>query len=157
MKKILLLFTFVFAISAGTTTFAQSSKEKAYGTAFKQEAVITPEKMTTIMADKEKLEDAQLTGYVSKVCKKEGCWMVLRTKKESGDDVMVRMKDHSFTVPKDIEGKTAVVKGTVVKKMQSVAEQKHYMEDAGATADQIAKITAPKPVYEMQVTGVYLD
>jgi hypothetical protein len=156
MKKILFLSTFVLAI-ASTSTFAQSSKEKAYGTAFKQEAVITPEKMTVLIADKEKLEDAQLTGYVSKVCKKEGCWMVLRTKKESGDDVMVRMKDHSFTVPKDIEGKTAVVKGTVIKKMQSVAEQKHYLEDAGATADQIAKITAPKPVYEMQVTGVYLD
>lgn len=156
MKKLLFLSSFVLAI-AGTTTFAQSSKEKAYGTAFKQESVITPEKMTTLMTNKEKLEDAQLTGYVSKVCKKEGCWMVLRTKKESGDDVMVRMKDHAFTVPKDIEGKTAVVKGTVIKKMQSVAEQKHYLEDAGATADQIAKITAPKPVYEMQVTGVYLD
>lgn len=157
MKKIVLLSTFALSLIACNTTFAQSSKDKAYGTAFKQDAAITPAKMTTLMADKDKLEDTQITGYVSKVCKKEGCWMVLRTAKESNDDVMVRMKDHSFTVPKDIEGKTAVVKGTVVKKMQSVAEQKHYLEDAGASADQIALITAPKAVYEMQVTGVYLD
>lgn len=83
--------------------------------------------------------------------------MVIRTNEKSNDDVMVRMKDHAFVVPKDIAGKTAVVHGTVAKKMQSVAEQKHYMEDAGAPADQIAKITEPKAVYEMQVTGVYLD
>jgi hypothetical protein len=156
MKKLLFLSTLALSLTAANS-FAQSTDAKAYGTAFKQEAAITPQKMAVVMADKDKLEDTQITGYVSKVCKREGCWMVIRTDKNSNDDVMVRMKDHSFVVPKDIEGKTAVVKGTVAKKMQSVAEQKHYLEDAGATADQLAQITTPKAVYEMQVTGVYLN
>lgn len=157
MKKILLLSTLALALVSVANTSHAQSKGKFYGTEFATPKSITPAKMTEMMADKDKLENTEITGYISKVCQREGCWMVIRTNEKSNDDVMVRMKDHAFVVPKDIAGKTAVVHGTVAKKMQSVAEQKHYMEDAGAPADQIAKITEPKAVYEMQVTGVYLD
>ena len=157
MKKILLLSTLALALVSVSATSQAQTKGKFYGTEFATQKSITPAEMTKMMADKEKLENTEITGYISKVCQREGCWMVIRTNEKSGDDVMVRMKDHAFVVPKDIAGKTAVVHGTVAKKMQSVAEQKHYLEDAGAAADQIAKITEPKAVYEMQVTGVYLD
>lgn len=64
------------------------------------------------------------------------------------------MKDHAFLLPKDLAGKKALVNGTLVKKVQSVAEQKHYLEDAGASAEEMAKITQPKETYVMQATGV---
>ena len=161
MKKILLLSTLALALlGASGNVFAQTvivQEGTFYGTKFSTKKTITPGKMTEMMMDKDKLEDTEVKGYISKVCQREGCWMVIRSNEKSNDDIMVRMKDHAFVVPKDIAGKTAVVHGTVAKKMQSVAEQKHYLEDAGAPADEIAKITAPKAVYEMQVTGVYMD
>jgi hypothetical protein len=156
MKKLLLLSSLALALIS-VSTQAQTSTKKVYGTSFTTANAISPARLSVEMKDKDKLEDIQLTGYISKVCQREGCWMVISSDKNGSDDVMVRMKDHSFAVPKDIAGKTATVKGSIVKKMQSVAEQKHYLQDEGAAPEVIAKITTPKPVYEMQVTGVYLD
>ncbi len=109
-----------------------------------------------MMKDKDKLENIQLSGYISEVCQKEGCWLRLRTHKGLEDDMFVKMKDHAFLLPKDIAGKTAIIKGTVVKKVQTVAEQQHYLEDAGASKEEIARITKPKETYQMQATGVEL-
>lgn len=50
------------------------------------------------------------TGKVTAVCKKAGCWM------EIGDETSrahIKMSGHSFFVPKDSDGKTAVVQGVV--------------------------------------------
>jgi hypothetical protein len=155
MKKLLLLSSLALAIFS-TSANAQSNDGKAYGTSFNTEAAMSTARIPVLLKDKDKVEDVKISGYVSKVCQKEGCWMVMRTEKNTNDDVMVRMKDHAFVIPKDVAGKNAVVKGTVVKKTQSVAEQKHYLEDEGASKEEIAKITTPKDTYEMQVTGVFL-
>ncbi len=157
MKKLLILSTLLLSI-AGTTAMAQTSgNKKAYGAAFKQaEAIASPGRLDVMMKDKAKLENIQLSGYISEVCQKEGCWLRLRTNKSVEDDMFVKMKDHAFLLPKDIAGKTAIINGTVVKKVQSVAEQQHYLEDAGASQEEIAKITQPKETYQMQATGVVL-
>lgn len=50
------------------------------------------------------------TGKVVAVCKKAGCWM------EIGDDTSrahIKMGGHSFFVPRDADGHTAIVQGTV--------------------------------------------
>ncbi|PSK92725.1 DUF4920 domain-containing protein [Taibaiella chishuiensis] len=157
MKKLLILST-LFLSLAGTTAMAQSNgNKKAYGAAFKQaEAIASPGRLDVMMKGKEKLENIQLSGYISEVCQKEGCWLRLRTNKSIEDDMFVKMKDHAFLLPKDIAGKSAIINGTVVKKVQSVAEQQHYLEDAGASKEEIAKITQPKETYQMQATGVVL-
>lgn len=157
MKKLLILSTLLLSI-AGTTAMAQTpGNKKAYGAAFKQaEAIASPGRLDVMMKDKAKLENIQLSGYISEVCQKEGCWLRLRTNKSVEDDMFVKMKDHAFLLPKDIAGKTAIINGTVVKKVQSVAEQQHYLEDAGASQEEIAKITQPKETYQMQATGVVL-
>ena len=157
MKKLLILSTLLLSL-AGTTAMAQTTgNKKAYGAAFKQaDAIASPGRLDVMMKDKAKLENIQLSGYVSEVCQKEGCWLRLRTNKDIEDDMFVKMKDHAFLLPKDIAGKTAIINGTVVKKVQSVAEQQHYLEDAGASKEEIAKITQPKETYQMQATGVVL-
>jgi hypothetical protein len=113
-------------------------------------------RLPVIMADKQKIENFQMIGYVAEVCQKEGCWMIIKTHKNSNDAVLVKMKDHAFVLPKNVAGQTATMTGTIEKKTQTVAEQKHLLEDAGASQAEIAKITSPKEIYEMQATGVVL-
>jgi hypothetical protein len=93
-----------------------------------------------------------VTGTVKQVCKSEGCW--LRLDDGSKDGIMVKMKDHSFFVPKDIDGKTVYVSGKAVRKTTSVKELQHYAEDAGKSKEEIAKITEPKVEITMEATGV---
>jgi hypothetical protein len=157
MKKLFILSSLFFALAGTAATAQTATAPKAYGAAFTQsEVIVSPGRMDEMLKDKDKLENVQLSGYISEVCQKEGCWLRLRTHKTSQDEMFVKMKDHAFLLPKDIAGKTAIINGTVVKKVQTVAEQQHYLEDAGASKAEIAKITQPKETYQMQATGVVI-
>ena len=158
MKKLFVLSTLCLSLAATVATAqTPAAKKTAYGAAFEQaSAIASPGRLDVMLKDKDKLENIQLSGYISEVCQKEGCWLRLRTHKGVEDDMFVKMKDHAFLLPKDIAGKTAIINGTVVKKVQTVAEQQHYLEDAGASKEEIAKITKPKETYQMQATGVVI-
>lgn len=113
-------------------------------------------KLTDISKLKETMKTATsdqvvVQGKVKKVCKKKGCWMSLAT---DGTEVRVRFKDYSFFVPLKLEGSTVVASGKLYKKTESVADQKHYASDAGASKADIAKITKPKNIYEFIASGV---
>jgi hypothetical protein len=155
MKKLLFLSTLALALCS-TATYAQTGQSKVYGTAFPQQTVMSTARLPVLMADKQKLENFQTKGYIAEVCQKEGCWMTIKSDKNSNDAILVKMKDHAFVLPKNVAGQTAVIHGTVEKKMQTVAEQKHLLEDAGASQAEISKITTPKEIYEIQATGVVL-
>ncbi|MBC7531350.1 MAG: DUF4920 domain-containing protein [Oligoflexus sp.] len=90
-------------------------------------------------------------GTVKKVCEKEGCWMTLD---DQGQSVRVFFKDHSFLVVKSLEGKKVVTEGVLRKKVQSVAEQKHLLEDAGAKKEEIEKVKEPLASYQFEATAV---
>lgn len=123
-----------------------------YGKEFKIENVETMMSFEKLMKDKKEVNDVSLEGYISQVCQAEGCWMKL--KNDDGEDVMVKFKDHSFFVPKDISGKAAIVKGKAVKRVITVQERRHMAEDAGKTSEEIAKITEPKEELRIEATGV---
>ena len=93
----------------------------------------------------------KVKGRVSEVCTMEGCWLKMQTSEGS---VMVKMKDHTFSVPLDINGKDVVVNGFATVKVTSVAEQKHYAEDAGKSKDEIALIQQPKKEVILNALGV---
>jgi hypothetical protein len=157
MKKLLFLST--LALTLCGAAFAQNAPGtvSTYGTSFTtQDAILSPGRLPMVMKEKQSLENFKMTGTIAEVCQKEGCWMLLRTQPNIDDDVLIKVKDHAFVLPKNIAGKRASVTGNVVKKTQSVAEQQHLLEDAGASAAEIAKITSPKEIYEMQATGVVL-
>lgn len=155
MKK-LFFFSSLALTLCTTSVMAQSSvpAKTSYGTAFTQGNVYSPGRLPWLMKEKKSLDKMQMVGYISEVCQKEGCWIKMTTEKTSHDELLVKMKDHAFVLPKDIAGKRVMVSGSLVKKTQTVAEQQHYLEDAGASKEEIAAITAPKEVYEMQATGV---
>lgn len=58
----------------------------------------------------------------------KGCWVTLETTDKT--KIMVKMKDYGFFVPTAAIGKTVVMTGDAKIKTTSVAEQKHYAEDA---------------------------
>lgn len=132
------------------------AQQQQYGAPFELQDMMAPGRLDVMMADKDKMEDVQMTGLITEVCQKEGCWMKITTAPNAADELFVKMKDHAFLLPKDIAGRYAVIFGNVSKEVVSVAEQRHYLEDAGASAEEIAKITAPKESYQMEARGVIL-
>ena len=57
---------------------------------------------------------------------------------------MVRFKNYSFFVPKDIEGKEVIVEGKAFIDILTVDELKHYAFDAGKSKEEIDKIKEKK-------------
>jgi hypothetical protein len=67
---------------------------------------------------------------------------------------MVRMRDHNFTVPKDIDGKSVYIYGTATKTTTSVKMLQHYAEDAGKSKEEMALITKPETAISIEADGV---
>ena len=156
MKKLLFLSAMALTL-CGAASAQTAQSPTSYGTAFSlQEVSSSPGRLPRLREGKQKLENAKMMGVISQVCQAEACWLMLKTDYNTDDAVLIKMKDHAFVVPKNLAGKRAAVSGTIVKKMQSVEEQKHLLQDAGASAADIAKVSAPKEMYEMQATGVVL-
>jgi len=95
---------------------------------------------------------SKLKAKVNKVCQAKGCWMTLDL--GNNKEVMVKFKDYGFFVPKDIAGKNVIINGKAYVKEVSVEEQRHYAEDAGKSAQDIAAITKPKRTYSFEADGV---
>jgi hypothetical protein len=95
-----------------------------------------------------------VVGKVKEVCQTMGCWMKLE--KSDGTTVMVKMKEHSFFLPKDIVGHTVEVAGVASVKEETEAKRKHYAEDAGKSKADIAKIKGPSKEVQIEAAGVYV-
>lgn len=155
MKRIILSIAVITCFSAASS-FAQTANDhfKEYGKTFVENAVISPARLPVLMYNDNKLSEYEMTGVVSEVCQKEGCWLKLNTAKESNENMMVKMKDHDFLLPKDIAGKRVLIHGVINKEEVSVKDQKHYLEDVGASKAEISKITEPKQEFVMIADGV---
>ena len=82
-----------------------------------------------------------IEGELSKVCLTMGCWVEMKT---AGEPLLVMTRDHEFFVPRNAQGVRARAYGRAVAREQSVETLRHIAEDAGASADEIARITAPR-------------
>jgi hypothetical protein len=120
-------------------------------------AVITAEnaasvaELPTLLGDKE-MADVKIEGKVLDVCPKKGCWMSLELPDKS--TVLVKFKDYGFFVPLEMIGKTVVLEGQAKKIETSVAELKHYAEDAKKSKEEIEAITEPKKEIRLTANGV---
>lgn len=91
-------------------------------------------------------------GEVASVCKNKGCWMKVAL--EDGREVMVKFKDYAFFMPKDIENKEVTMEGKAYITEMSVKDRKHYAEDAGKSAAEVAAITEPEVTLSFLADGV---
>ena len=107
-----------------------------------------------ILADPAKYADqtVRVTGKVSSVCQKAGCWLVLADDK--GNQMRVTMKEHSFAVPKDCNGQLADIEGKLVQKAVDPKLVEHYKSegDGGAVPEDGKTVHA-----EIVATGVRLQ
>jgi hypothetical protein len=84
----------------------------------------------------------------------KGCWMKLSV---AQDTILVRFKDYGFFVPKQgAEGKSAIVNGNISVDTLSIAQLKHYAEDAGKSKDEISKISKPEITISFLADGVVI-
>ena len=152
MKKLCSLIT-VLAVSI--VVMAQPPKGPAkkgmnFGAKTTVSGAVEANELTTVLADKA-TADVKVKGKVVEVCKAEGCWIRMET---ANGPMLIKMKDHSFTVPLALNGKTIVADGIAELKETSVEMLKHYAEDAGKSKDEIAAIKEPKKEVILQARGI---
>lgn len=97
-------------------------------------------------------KEFKITGTLISVCQEKGCWTTLET--DDGRNVRMTFRDYSFFLPVDYAGKTVVAEGVGFKKVTGVDELRHYAEDGGKSAEEIAAITEPKTEYLFEARGV---
>jgi hypothetical protein len=150
----LLLFLLVFSCSKPTYSSLSDSAGTPYGEAFTGERVLPSEQLLVAYSERELADTVTTTlrGTVNKVCQKKGCWMTM----DAGDEgsMMVRFQDYGFFVPKDIGGREVVVNGKAYYQLTSVDDLRHYAEDAGKSAEEVAAITEPKRELHFLAEGV---
>ena len=152
MKKICSLIT---VLILGIAVMAQPPKGPAkkgmnFGAKTTVAGAVAANELTNVMGDKT-TADVKVKGKVVEVCKAEGCWIRMET---AGGPMLIKMKDHSFTVPLALNGKTIVADGTAELKETSVEMLKHYAEDAGKSKAEISAIKTPKKEIILQAKGI---
>lgn len=91
-----------------------------------------------------KSDPQKITGEITQVCQKKGCFMVLT---DGSDFARVTFKDYGFFVPMDSASKEAVVYGELTSKTLSPERANHFAEDLGE------KGTHTKPVTEYSIVA----
>jgi hypothetical protein len=96
----------------------------------------------------------RIEGPITGVCQAKGCWMNLGKPDAKGNPpVFVKFKDYGFFMPKDAAGRSAIVEGQLSFKQETVAETKHYLEDAGKH-EQAEKVTEGRKILRFMASGV---
>ncbi len=99
---------------------------------------------------------AKVMGNIDGVCQVKGCWMNIVSDNKDAESMFVKFKDYGFFMPLDATGKKAVMRGKAYREVTSVDELRHYAEDEGQTAEEIAKITEPLEELKFLADGVVL-
>ena len=145
---ILLLFTGVLVQNLQAQ---QSAKPAVFGQSFNSKNAIPAQALPKLLG----LQDSvavTVTGRVQQVCQAKGCWMDVLLADNS--IMKVRFKDYGFFVPKDLAGKTVTINGMAYNKVVSVADQRHYAQDAGKKDAEIKAITQLKRSVTFTADGV---
>lgn len=150
MKNKLSIYFSAFAI---LLAFSVKGQVNYYGEKIDEQNSITASELKTAMTGKNEM-NVKVTGKITEACQSKGCWMKMDL--GDGSTMRVKFKDYGFFVPKNSGGKTAVIQGKAFIEETSVAELKHYAEDAGKTKEEIAAIREPKRQLAFEAEGVIL-
>ena len=131
----------------------KSVSYSSYGSSFEVEPAISTEDFVRLMTNESDTVNMVIKGVIKEVCSKKGCWMRLPLTDEG--DLMVRFKDYGFFVPTNASGEV-IIKGQAFKTQTSVADLRHYAQDAAATKAEIAAITDPKTTHSFIADGVLI-
>ncbi|MBN8688667.1 MAG: DUF4920 domain-containing protein [Chitinophagales bacterium] len=144
-------------MSAALLTYAQPPEGDAkpgewYGEKVNTEGALNINDVVKKVNGGAEFPEVKIKAKVVEVCDKKGCWITLEL--ENGQTAMVKMKDYGFFLPVAAKGKTVVIDGEVKLKTTSVAELKHYAEDAKKSKEEIDAIKEPKKEIRVMAKGI---
>ena len=140
-------FLSLFFILSLISIYSQDNQTKFYGEKFNLKNV---DNLLELSSTKVKVK-----GKILYTCPMKGCWMNMLV---SNDTVLVRFKDYGFFVPKQgVDGSSAIVNGFLSIDTLSVAQLRHYAEDAGKKTEEIMKIKKPKITLSFLADGVAIQ
>jgi len=174
MKSFAIIFSILFLVSCNSETETTTTSEntsasadsmesekaedtsvKSYGEKITDEGVINMESLLAKLESTDSLE-CKVTGEITSTCSKKGCWMTINS--PDGEEMRVTFKDYGFFVPvSDQEGKTAIMRGKAKIETTSVDMLRHYAEDAGKSAEEIAGITEDVTNLAFEADGVLIQ
>lgn len=135
-----------------TTVFAKNDiKDKPYyGEDFSAANAVVLDK---VIKDFTTYDNKQVVikAKVKKVCESKGCWMTLVGPNSA---TRVKFKEYSFFVPLTLIDKFVWIHGAIKREQLSIEDTKHYLADAGASKEQIAKVTKPSFEYSIIAKGI---
>lgn len=136
-------------------TMSQKIEGEYFGEQF---AVNNPIAVENAIKNLEKSDtlNIQLAGVVQKVCKAKGCWTNIGSTMEADQSIFVKFKDYGFFLPTDCDGREVILDGKAYIEETPVDELRHYAEDAGKSAEEIAAITEPAREYKFMASGALL-
>jgi hypothetical protein len=163
MKKIILASAFLVALvsckketEVEVAVIEPQAEYAVFGDSINTDGVLTYQEMTSKFGDLKAGDtvDLKFSSTIKNVCQKKGCWMnvALDNDKES----FVKFKDYAYFVPMNAENKEVVVSGKAYVSEESVADLKHYAEDAGKSQAAIDSIKEPKKKYLFMADGVLI-
>jgi hypothetical protein len=146
------------AVVKETAEATPDQEDGHYGAKITEDGALTPEAFMAAIADKDSME-TKVVAQINQVCQKKGCWMTLNM--GDGPEMRVKFKDYDFFVPKDADGKTAVIEGWAKMEVVSVEFQKHLLDDAKEAGEEVSQeeydaITAPKTELTFMANGVII-
>lgn len=147
----LLLVVGIISSAVGQPPSVPANEGATFGAATTSENAIAVDQLPQLLKDKESTP-VKVIAKVTDVCPKKGCWMSLEMPDKS--TVFVKMKDYAFFVPLAIIGKTVVIDAEAKTIETSVAELKHYAEDAKKSQTEIDAITEPKKEIRLMANGI---
>lgn len=124
-----------------------------FGNSISTEGAIPVADLPKILVD-DQSHPVKVTGTVTDVCPKKGCWVSLQM--PDNGKVFVKMKDYGFFVPVELIGKTVVVDAEAKVIKTSVDELKHYAEDAKKSKEEIDAIREPKEEIRLTANGIVI-
>lgn len=155
MKKIILLLLITIS-SAYAQNKAGKEQYASFGAKISKDGAISKEKMAAKYAKLKKGDtiNVKFSSKIVDVCSKKGCWMNLQLDK--GKSAFVKFKDYAFFMPLNSAGSEVIVNGKAFVEVESVAELRHYAQDAGKSKAEIEKITKPQTSYSFLADGVLI-
>lgn len=148
-----LFLSSVLIAQEGSSTTVSLPSNEYYGQKITEKGAIKPSEFLKRIENKDSI-DVKLEAKIITVCKKKGCWMDVDL--ENGTNMKVKFKDYEFFVPKNADGRMVIMEGRAKLETTDVATLRHYAEDAGKSADEIAAITKPEKAYSFEAVGVII-
>ena len=136
MKLYNQFFLSILALGLLFSCNTEQESFETFGESFERDASIISSKDLDAVFDQLDFGDTVeviFTTKIDAVCQKKGCWMDV----DLADDAVARVTflDYGFFVPLNAAGSEATIKGKAFWKSDTVAEKRHYAEDAGENYD----------------------